>query len=111
MLNSTDIKLNEDVFIVQDNNLLKVNKKFAELNLTKEALNTAHYVNGAYLWDWGTTSYVVAFELPRLFRFTGGAVVNNILTHCNGYILNRGIAPTQVYPVFLANLNKNMNSW
>jgi hypothetical protein len=74
--------------------------------LSSAALKFGKKESKVYLFDWGTTSYIVAFELPRFFQFNFGEVEHFLSNYCMTYINDSNLNLDSLYFTYIENFNK-----
>lgn len=104
--NGDVISINRSMKIIQSTGKLQITKKFAESNLSKSALKYAEKTDTHYYWDWGKTSYIVVFELPRLFNIPFGEVLRFLVNFCMPYMKENDLNDSVIYTKFMDNYNK-----
>lgn len=100
------ITINRSVKILQSTGKLQLTKAFAENNLSKSALKYAEKTDTHYVYDWGRTSFIVVYELPKLFNINFGEVLRYLVNYCSLYIQDNNLTDSVVYPTFVENYNK-----
>lgn len=104
----TDIAINRSMRIIKSTGKLQVTKSFAESNLSSSALKYANKTDTHYLWDWGTTSYIVVYELPSLFNIAFPEVMRFLINYCLDYLKENKITDSVIYTRFLDNSKKRI---
>jgi hypothetical protein len=107
MASNANIVINRSIKIVTNTGKLQVTKAFAELNLSKSALKYAEKNDTHYSWDWGTTSYIVVFELPNFFNtIVFGEILRFLVNYCKPYMVENDLNDSVIYHKFLENSKK-----
>ena len=102
------IRINRSVKIEQSTNKLIVTKAFAEKNLSESALKYATKSNTHYSWDWGTTAFIVVFELPALFELQFGELLRYLINFCKPYMEENKLTDNVIYVRYMDNCNKTI---
>lgn len=106
MVNQRKHVINSNVHLVQETARLRISKSYAERHLSKSALKYAEQVGNYYDFIWGRSSYIVAFELPKLFNFQFLEVMRYLISYCNRYVVENNLTDSVMFPTYVANMNK-----
>lgn len=106
MRQSQVITINRSVKILETSGKLQLTKSFAEKNLSRSALKYAEKTDTHYLYNWGTTSYIVVFELPQLFNLHIGELLRFMVVYCMDYLRENSLTDDVMYNRYVENTKK-----
>lgn len=108
MASKSGIIINRSIKLFEHTNKLQITKAFAENNLSRSALKYAEKTDTHYLYSWGTTSYIVAYELPKLFPVNPGELLRFMVVYCSGYIKDNNLTDDSMYALYLEHAKKDI---
>lgn len=95
--------INKSVKII-DKDTLRITKRFAENNLSKECLKYAELVTDEYyFWSFEDYAYAVIFEIPKIFEMDYMFIVQMLSTYCGDYIKDKKLC----FDILMTTFNKN----
>ena len=101
-------KVSTNVHIDFDTGRLRLTKAYAERNLSNSALKYAEKVGNYYDFVWGRTSYIVAFELPNLFKIEFPELMRYLISFCFPYVEENNLTDSVMYPKYVENAKKSV---
>lgn len=105
---SDDLKLDYKIRIIPSNDLLVIPKVLAENNLSEDAIGLAEELDNYYIWELSTTSWVVLFEMPKVFNATFQEVLRGLIKYNLEYLTKNNLHDNIIYNIFTQNLEKKI---
>jgi hypothetical protein len=105
---NADIVINRSIKIIQNTGKLQITKSFGDNNLSKSALKYAEKTDTHYLYDWGRTSFISVFELPKLFNIAFPEVLRFMVNYCLPYMQENELTDAVIYTKFMDNYKKEL---
>lgn len=108
MTESSVVTFDKDTILLVQSKKLRISCDFASKNLSESALKYAEKIDNYYYWNWGKTSTIVVYELPRLFSGTFFEVIRPLNEHCSDYMKENRLCYETCYNNFYKNFNKEI---
>ena len=89
--------------------VLEINSKFAEENLSKEALAVGVKKGKKYYYNWGGDAIVVAYELPCLFNLDITVILRCMTNYAQEYARSKEINDSNILTKYKSNMAQHYN--
>lgn len=108
MSDSNQTVINRSVKILHKEKQVRITKLFAKRNLSPSALKYAEEDKSYYYFSWGTTSYLVVYEIPSLFNANFLEVIRALMVYAKPYVIENKLSDEVIYRVYQENLAKKI---